>query len=707
MARFLSFCFCITVLFTAKQASGRAEYHLGGENGNPWQDALSEDAAGSYLVFDATGQQVRSVPVATTPHGAGVDTLIDFVGSSIQPRFIDPAVNMVVTDPESADIKIPLPYTGGQALTTDGCSAEGQHTPIAKKMFDGDPTTAHFRLFTQSPNANPGIGEGWGRGGGSGVVVDFGAAVPVNHIRFYPRLGQVDDALLIEEFSEPKPPPEVFGVDSFAENFLAWYEIRTGDNSVSFTTGPCDQVGRILYGLRWVRAGDPLLTVLESTRENLDVVVDMQFPIQSIRWITIRPFPLRNWEIAEFEVYGEGFVEETVFITQILDFGKPVNWGKVRWDGEIPEGARVEIRTRTGKTPDPNLYFTENVNGDIVQIPLSDYTKITPTGRMPTQYDAENWSFWSPPYDFAAGLRDESAAAEDWADGTPLLSPGPSRYIQVAIRLFSTFNAAPRLDQFTLQFGEAPAAQEVLGEIWPIEVNSFAPTSFTYVVRPDFEGNNTGFDRLEILTHTRVDAVHSVVLDGEEVDLSLFPIEHQDDRIVVSFPRLAGVEDSFKQLEVSFDAPVLRFGTEFSSWVFDSADPDRIKQQVRPGNATFRFSGDALTVKTPVSGNLLVDVEVEPNPFTPNGDGINETLSVSYKLRQVTVKRPVFLRIYDLAGRLVAELPPILSRSGEFRHQWDGRDASGGLVSPGTYLYRLTLDAEEEEDKIGVLSVAY
>ena len=93
------------------------------------------------------------------------------------------------------------------------------------------------------------------------------------------------------------------------------------------------------------------------------------------------------------------------------------------------------------------------------------------------------------------------------------------------------------------------------------------------------------------------------------------------------------------------------------------------------------------------------------NPLTPNGDGVNETLEIAYKLREVTASRPVRLAIYDLAGQLVVELPPITARSGEFAHRWDGRDAAQELVPPGTYIWRLQL--EEKEERAGILSVAY
>ena len=699
---------CFLLVLSIAPAHSRGEFRVGGDEGNPWPSLLSEEGAGEYWLFDAEGQLVGTEPVGVTPHGAAADTLIAFADNAIGPRFIDPAVNLTLIDPNAADINTLLPYTGGQIQTTDGCSARDDQIRAVKKQFDGDFTTAHFRRFTPGQGIFSGgtiiagvTGEGWK----NSVVIDFSTAVPVNRIRFLPRLGREDDILLIEELTEPKPSLEAFGEDSFAANFLAWYELRKGDNNVRFANSPCDRVSRVTKGLRWVRNQDPALTVIESNRENLDPVVELRFPTESIRYITAQAFPLRDWEVAEFEVYGEGFVEETVLVTQILDFGQPINWGKIRWDADVPEGTRIEVRTRTGNSPDPSLYFDENINGDIRPITLKEYEKLDPSGRLPTVYDTDNWSFWSPPYDFAAGLRDSDEPAEAWRDGTPLLSPGPSRYIQLAFRLFSTFTTAPRIRSLTIQFGDAPAAREILGEVWPIAVDSFAPTEFTYVIRPEFTADDTGFDRLEIRTHAQVQAVFAVKRDGTELDLNAFVPDIQDDHFVVSFPRLQGEDDSFKQLEVSFVVPVLRFGTEFSGWVFDSNDPDQIKQQVRPGNATFRFSGDALAVNTPVGGRLLVDIAVTSNPLTPNGDGVNETVEIAYKLREVTASRPVRLAIYNLAGQLVVELPPITARSGEFAHRWDGRDAAQQLVPPGTYIWRLQL--EEKEERAGILSVAY
>jgi len=702
----LLLCFC-SFLLTSAAAWGLSEYRLGGSAGNPWQSALSLTSAGEYLVFGSDGQLQETVAVGTTPHGAGTDTLIDFSDTSIRPRFIEPNVNLSVTGPD--DIAV-LPYIGGKVFSTIRCADADSDILTVGQMFDGDQETAMFRPFTKHPLAPPGYCGGYCQGVGWGVReaagIDFRAAVPVNRIRFYPRLSPSEDELLIKELTEPRPPVEAYGADSFSGNFMTEYEVRKGDNTVKFRNSACDEIGR-LSGFPWVSRRDALLTVFKSAPENLDVVVDLQFPTESIRWLTLQAFGGKTFEIAEMEVYGEGFVEETVFITQILDFGKAVNWGKIRWAGEQPEGTRLEVQTRSGNTPDPSLYFAEGENLDIISVTLDEYEDINFLNRQPVVYDSENWSVWSPPYDFAAGLRDPALVAGDWQDGTSMVSPGPSRYMQISVRLFSTFTTAPRLDELTLQFGDSPSAQEVFGEIWPIEVETIEPTTFTYVVRPRFEEGDLGFDRLEILTPTRVDLIHSVRLDGVEIDRNDFPIEIEDDRFVASFPHLVGQDNSLVQLEVIFDAPVLRFGTEFRSWVFNSEEAQPIRQQVRPGDATFRFSGNILAVRTPLGGDLLVDVEPVPGVFTPNGDGVNETVTISYKLREITAERPVFLRIYNLAGTLMHQSPALLVKSGEFGQEWGGLDRSGQLVPPGIYFYELTVQAEQEESKMGTFAVAY
>ncbi len=697
----------VSLALTSSAMAARSEYVLSGDSGipgrQPWQTALAADP-GVYVVFDNDGQLIDSVPIALAPRGAGADTLIDYSGGTLQSVWIDPTWNLARR----------LELADGQITSSEQYGYLYAELESIVWSFDGDPKTAMNRKFVQDPFGLPGIGAGWRQN----IIVDLGADFPINRVRFYPRLGH-DDARIIEQMDEPRPDPETFGSLSFSENYLEWYELSVAENARPFSPDATPE--NFAPGTRWFKdvkawgaALDPWFTSLKLTTENLDVVVDHHFPLRHERYVALRPIkPLRNWEVAEMEVYGEGYTKKGVFLTNILDFGQPVSWGKIRWAGEIPPGTRVTIRTRTGNDPHPTLYWQpDRISGELKSITREEWSRIRGNLRLAPTYDWKNWSFWSPPYDFESGLRDPAAPAASWEDGTSLQSPSPSRYLQLEIILWSTRNATPRLDALWLQFSQSPAASELVGEIWPIEVDSFEPRNFTYTVRPDFIEGDIGFDRLEILTYTTVEEVRSVKVDSREIDLTdtNYTPEILDDRIIVKLDRKLQdpTDDRLKQVEVNFDVAVLRFGADFKGWVFNSDDPDRLKQQVQPGNATFRFAGDVLSVRTAVGGDLLVFTETAPNPFSPNGDGINDEMSLSFKVREVALRRSIQVEIYDLAGNNVRTLTNIDAVTGAYSFTWDGVDDGGVRVSPGLYLYRINLESDENnEEKLGSIAVVY
>ena len=693
------------VVLGAADALARTEYRLGGEDGNPWEAATSPSEAGEYFILGTEGDVERRVTVGITPFGKAGSDGIDIRANAIEPWFFDGSVNVAVTDPNTGVTDVPLPLVGGQVQVATSCVHAGTIQNY-KPSFDGDPKTATFYKIIYNARFRSASGY-------KGIaILDLGVPVPLSRIRFYPRLGQRDDARLIEAFADPAIPLESFNIESYAENFLNGFTIRVADNSIGiYVKGPCDRNPHGTHSKHpnWPERGDRRFDVLYSTEENIDTVVDLRFPTRSVRWLLFEPNPTHSWEVAELEIYPEGYVRETGIVSQIMDFGKPVNWGRIRWSGDFPDGTRVEVRTRTGNTPDPDLYFEMDPNGNVVPTTKEVYEDINFLDQVPIEYDTENWTFWSPVYDFEGGRRDPSLPAESWEDGLPVVSEGLGRYLQLDIRMFGTFEVAPRLEQIAVLFSETPVAQEVVGEIWPVEVKSFEPETFTYVIKPRFDEEDSGFDRLEVITHSRAEQVRSVTIDGvHDVDLDEFPPVIEDDRLVAAFPfRVADPDSSFKQIDVVFDAPVLRFGTQFTGWVYDSSDPDLIKQRIEAGNATFRFSGDDLSVRSPIGGDLLADVTVGPNPFTPNGDGVNDRVSVEYKLREVTDAREVLLEIFDLAGRPVATLSSGLTTSGAYRQTWDGRTAAGALAPPGTYLYRLRLEAEKVDEIIGLFALAY
>jgi flagellar hook assembly protein FlgD len=82
-----------------------------------------------------------------------------------------------------------------------------------------------------------------------------------------------------------------------------------------------------------------------------------------------------------------------------------------------------------------------------------------------------------------------------------------------------------------------------------------------------------------------------------------------------------------------------------------------------------------------------------PNPFNP------ETDITFYLPRQTSVT----LAIYNMLGQQVAILASGQLAAGLHTVHWDGRDASGRLVSSGIYLYRLNSSEFTESRKMLLL----
>ena len=79
------------------------------------------------------------------------------------------------------------------------------------------------------------------------------------------------------------------------------------------------------------------------------------------------------------------------------------------------------------------------------------------------------------------------------------------------------------------------------------------------------------------------------------------------------------------------------------------------------------FPGNALGVCPAGLGDaLLTQVSVFPNPFTPNGDGLNDVARFQFQLHEVSAPRDLRLRVYDVSGRLVRQLDRQLAIRGLF-----------------------------------------
>ena len=593
---------------------------------------------------------------STHPQDRGF-ILVDTSATHVAPFFVEPGFNI-----------------------SPGYLARGgwERTRVAERdkqffrALDGDPDTFYFFAgigYTLHP------------------TVDLGGIFPVNRIVFYTHADR----------------PEQY------TDYFTLY-VNDGDPAKIDTRG----------NPIWERA-------IRQETENKDSVVETLFPTRPVRYVSIEPQAyyvqgartrLKPWEIAEFEIYGEGYVPEATYLSEIIDIsevvgslpGEQASWGQLHWIGHKDPGARVVIQTRTGTDEDPNMYWWSTGQGselthlkpDGTPMTLADYQKVIASLKGPITYDTENWSFWSPPYDFDQGVA-----------GMPILSPGPRRYIQFRIQFLSTLTAGSRMEAIGFDFSKPPIAQGVVAEIFPREVETAVDTTFTYVLRPLLGEADWGFDSLEIETFVQPSAVRSVRILSDavaEVDLSEYPPEILADRLIVHFPRFAGAKgasDTGKLLEVVFEAMVVKYGTEFRGHVFDQHS-DEVRQLVEEGDATHAYRGGGVSVTTSFGKQLLSSVQAVPPLFTPNGDGINEQTRISYAILNLTEGAEARVVIYDLSGRALRQLQRGPLFSGWYEWSWNGRTDEGNLVPPGTYIYRVSVESDKgDEDQSGILSVAY
>jgi hypothetical protein len=450
--------------------------------------------------------------------------------------------------------------------------------------------------------------------------------------------------------------------------------------------------------------------------------------------------------------------------------GKLVNWGKVRWKGRRlgpdPEG-QVRLQFRAGNSLDTHVYARRLGPGlsddrDDKGQPLTAFrwSKLT-DGRIEEiglQYnelgqrlgaDGEGgWSYWSAPFSFEEGLIDTTLPPQQWAaTGVPLPLPGGTRYLQFRLLFDATQQSAVSLDFVEFDYDLPLASGGVLAEIFPPQVPLGQEQRFHYYLRPVFaEGETTSFNRVEIQVPDLASRIDTLRFDGQDWQ-QIPPAPGEDPLALVQPTRLApvaGRPDSLGQfaqsvvpdpasgggrllvklppmnsrhfrlgesLEIVFTSKLFRGAKQFTSAVWNDqqgALGATIPQPTTGGDATPEVATNDVNVVVERIDQPLSPVRLSANPFTPNGDGVNDRLELAFDLFLLLEAVQVQVDIYDLSGRWVQCLGPVSSTAGTARVTWDGRDRGGDLVPPGLYLYRLKVGGgASATQQTGTLSVVY
>ena len=464
---------------------------------------------------------------------------------------------------------------------------------------------------------------------GGRIILDLGRVFSgVYQISFYPRIEQGD-------------------------RFLRGYELYVSDESDPLR-------------------GDPVWDLVARTTRNEREVVTVDIAPRYVRWamlIFTSPLP---WEIAELEVYGQGFAPQAVYTSNVIDLGGLATLGALTWAAQTNTGGAVQVSTRSGSTADPYLYYRRR-GATLEEVGKDQYDNLRENQRV-KRPDLANWSPWSPLHT---------------TSGSRIRSPAPRRYFQFAVELVSDrFAAAAQVDSLAFEISSPPPAHEVVAEIEPQFVVAGETTPFTYHVRPRILDDDAGFDAVELSTPTLA-RLRELTIGGTPIED--FTSEATDSLLTVRFPNHPVVKDGVL-VELKFDAKVIEFGTLFSSRVFASQSTE-LAQDVLPGDASIELNTNHFSVELELDNTILGDLAIVPNPFTPNGDSLNDRMRIQYSIFKLVQPVSVEAAIYDLAGRRVRALFNGLQSSGFHAVEWDGREGQGSLAAPGLYICRISVDS--------------
>ena len=494
---------------------------------------------------------------------------------------------------------------------------------------------------------------------GTSMLIDLGAILPINRIRF----------------------------QGNREIFLRAYELFVHDGNPA-----------------QLREGLPIAFInqVSSNLEQGEPDIDVQIPLQFVRFIRLISRSGQEFILEETEVFGDGFAPTGSYLSDVIDLGQAANFGQIRLQTRVDPLTNVVLQTRTGIVPDPKVYYrkTEVFEGEDRQeeaiLPVGspeakeEYDDLTSSNKGQIIDNIDEWSPWSAPYEDFFGA---------------MLSPGNRRYVQFRLS-FSSDDARQSafVDSFAFDYSIPTLAQELIAEVTPATVTLGESNTFDYFIRSQIGNANDGFDRVKIETPFKA-TVREVQFDGAPVAFS--EIDAEDGSNLTIQLDDARITESGQLLRVTFDAMVTVYGTTFFAKVFDSQTGE-LGQDVVAGDAAPEAESNSLSIQGELRRELVLELKADPPVFSPNGDGINDQLQVSYILLRALSEVPINVTLYDLSGRTVRRLQNSGALNGPQLLTWDGRNEDGAMAPPGMYLLRLSIDTDTgSENRTLLVGLAY
>ena len=571
---------------------------------------------------------------------------------------------------------------GNAALWDNTAARDG----ISLNIVDGDGLSSTENIFKTA-----GVDQD-----GRTFFLDLGSRVPADSLVFYPRQEGT--------YANGKP---------FADDFVRKHRISVSD------------------GLTYVNE-QPLFTLLRDIPVNPNSIFAMKFPQQFIRFVQLRVGSRNPFEIAEVELYGNGFVPRATYRSNIIDLGDISNYGTISWAQRALElvgeelvelddlgATSVSIRMKTGQDDSPLVHFKKVIDDETravsqVVVTEAEYNSLPSGEKGDIEEDADNWSPWSLPLDSGQLI--------------PLPSPRPFFQLQIIMESASVTQTV-RIDSLVIEHSLPPAAAVVgeislegepnpLADIGVIDkddavvlasIDGGEEVLFAYDVRATIsDASQNGFDALRIDTPTPARFI-GLQMGEPLADVAPDEIRENGDNLEVIFTSNRVSFDNNVPLRVLFEGSTVVFGTIFTGTVWDTQS-EILGQPVLEGDANFNVSTNSLRVALSQKsvGEIVRGVEFNPPIFTPNGDGINDGIDIKYTVIQISEPKPIKVAVYDLGGNLVRVLADREQTGGIYTEVWDGKNDGGAAVPPGTYMVLLEVESGIGKFKrVGVIGVAY
>lgn len=607
-------------------------------------------AAGAHL--DTSGAMnfdivrfIRFEAAGVTPDAALAEIEVDGVGFNL------PSMVGTPTRREDGD-----PHWGGTTWTSKDRDCEGCGKGSgADEMLDED---VGFRTWTIE-----GSDKGNWRDSGVWQVVDFGSVFRVDRVIFFPVVsGQ---------------SPILYGYERDKQGSWTNFDLLTSDGTPSNSSDPVVE-GPFHYDL--------LSEVVNGTNSTSDprfrshfgrYLFDFNFEPRDTRLLLWRvtTVPQFSRALQIFAFHAEGYPAQVELESDDIALGGALSIRTVEWDADTPPGTRIEVETQTGNGFDvATRYYL--INGSEVTKAAYDAAKSRNRGEIVQENVRDDtWSSWSLPHRFS---------------GQAFQSPSPRQFLRTRVRLISEDpDSMPVLHSLRFAANAPVVAAGLQGEVFPHIAALDSLQEFRYTITPaGFSARDAGFDRI-ILTLPRGSRDTRLVrttVRGEDV---VATAEIVGDSLVVQLPPPVVRRDS---VQVIFESRLAESPTVFSAFVLNSSQEDNTQ-----GVVPMEFGADQVHLPEAVSGRSLVRSLTHTAAFTPNGDGINDTYQLSFTV--VKTSREPRVRVYDITGRIVAELSDQTPQATQANFDWDG-DGQGQRVAPGIYIVRIEVDTDARNEHV-------